>query len=103
MAQWKERYESFDKRPQNWEIVAALVAVAKELDRPPSQVALAWLLAKPVVTAVIFGARTVKQLEENVGAAELGLSQAHEQKLDDASHIDLGYPYDFMQRIDGRW
>jgi len=102
MAKWKERYQSFDK-PKNWEIVEALLAVASEVDRPPSQVALAWLLHKPAVTSVIFGARTLQQLEENLGAAELELNDAQLKKLDDASKLEVGYPYEFIQRLDGRW
>ncbi|MBM4359668.1 MAG: aldo/keto reductase [Deltaproteobacteria bacterium] len=103
MAKWKERYDGFDRRPQNWTIVDALVAVAEEVARPASQVALAWLLAKPVVSSVIFGARSVAQLDENAGAADLELSKAQLQRLDEASAIELGYPYDFIRRIDGTW
>jgi len=103
MAKWKERYDGFDRRPQNWDIVETLVAIAAEVERPASQVALAWLLAKPVVSSVIFGARNVTQLEENVGASDLELSAEQVRRLDDASAIELGYPYDFIRRIDGTW
>src|SRR6187399_3169642 len=72
LAQWKDRYQGFDTE-RNWKIVDTLVAVANELDKAPSQVALAWLLSKPVVSSVIFGARTVAQLDENLGAGELEL------------------------------
>ncbi len=103
MAKWKERYDGFDKKPRNWDIVEELVKVAGEVDRPPSQVALAWLLAKPAVCSLIFGARDEKQLDENAGAADLELSADQLARLDKVSAIDLGYPYDFIQRIDGRW
>jgi aryl-alcohol dehydrogenase-like predicted oxidoreductase len=102
LAQWKDRYKGFDT-DRNWRIVEALTSVASELGRAPSQVALAWLLAKPVVSSVIFGARTVEQLDENVGAAELELPSAALVRLDEASAPELGYPYDFIKSIDGAW
>lgn len=101
-AQWKERYKSFDTE-RNWAIVEALVAVAEELGKTPSQVALAWLLARPVVSSVIFGARTVAQLDDNLGAGDLELPAAIVARLDAASAPPLGYPYDFMKQIDGAW
>ncbi len=103
MAKWKERYDGFDKRPQNWDIVEELVKVAAEVERPASQVALAWLLAKPAVCSVVFGARDATQLEDNAGAGDVELSAAQVSRLDAVSARELGYPYDFMQRVDGRW
>ena len=103
LAKWKERYARFDQRPRNWDIVEALVLVAQQLSCPPSQVALAWLLSRPAVCSVVMGARTVAQLEQNLGAAELVLSDAQQTQLDDASAFEWGYPYDFIKRVDGRW
>jgi aryl-alcohol dehydrogenase-like predicted oxidoreductase len=102
LAQWKERYAGFDN-DRNWSIVEALVGVAEELGKPASQVALAWLLSRPVVSSVIFGARTVAQLEENLGAAELDLPAEIVARLDAASAPELGYPYEFIKNIDGAW
>lgn len=102
LASWKARYERFDN-DRNWRIVEALCAVAEEIGKPPSQVALAWLLAKPVVSSVIFGARTLAQLEENLGAADLELSASDLEKLDAASAFELGDPYEFIKNIDGAW
>jgi aryl-alcohol dehydrogenase-like predicted oxidoreductase len=102
LARWKERYQAFDTE-RNWAIVEALVAVAAEIDRTPSQVALAWLLARPVVSSVVFGARTVAQLDENLGAGDLDLPAGAQARLDRASGLDLGYPYDFIKNIDGAW
>lgn len=102
MARWKQRYDAFDTE-RNWAIVEALVAVAAELDKPPSQVALAWLLARPVVSSVIFGARTVAQLDENLGAGDLELPADAVARLDAVSAPELGYPYDFIKNIDGGW
>ena len=102
LAQWKERYAGFDK-PRNWDIVEALLAVASELDKAPSQVALAWLLSRAEVSSVIFGARTVAQLDENLGAGELVLAPEVVARLDAVSAIELGYPYEFIKSIDGVW
>jgi aryl-alcohol dehydrogenase-like predicted oxidoreductase len=102
LAQWKERYKTFDTE-KNWTLVDALVAVATELAKTPSQVALAWLLSRPVVSSVIFGARTVAQLEDNLGASDLDLPADALARLDAASAPDLGHPYDMMKNIDGGW
>ena len=102
LAQWKQRYATFDTE-RNWSIVDALVAAAEELGRTPSQVALAWLLGRPAVSSVIFGARTVAQLDDNLGAGDLDLPPEVAARLDAASAPDLGYPYDFIRGIDGAW
>ena len=52
---------------------------------------------------MIFGARSVEQLEANVRASDVALSDAHVTKLDEASNFDHGYPYDFMRTIQGKW
>jgi aryl-alcohol dehydrogenase-like predicted oxidoreductase len=102
MEKWKERYASFDKE-RNWRILDAVTAVAKELNTTPTAVSLRWLLQKPTVSSVIFGARTLEQLDENLKADGLTLTDAQMKILDDASAYDLGYPYDFMSRIQSRW
>jgi aryl-alcohol dehydrogenase-like predicted oxidoreductase len=61
------------------------------------------LLARPVVSSVIFGARTVAQLDENVGAADVQLTSDVLGRLDAVSAPELGYPYDFIKNIDGAW
>ena len=99
---WKDRWSRYDT-PRNWDILAAVSAVAAELGATASQTALAWLLHKPQVTSVIFGARSVAQLDDNVAAADLKLSAAQLKQLDDASGFDVGYPYDFISRISGSW
>jgi aryl-alcohol dehydrogenase-like predicted oxidoreductase len=102
LTKWESRRSQFDNA-RNWRILDAVDAVAKEVGATPAQVSLAWLLAKPVVTSVIFGARTVEQVDDNLRAAEVALPDAAVKRLDEASAFDLGYPYDFMQRIQGRW
>lgn len=99
---WKQRYEGVDK-PRNWAIIDAVRAVAAERESSPAAVSLAWLLRKPCVSSVIFGARNLEQLDDNLRAAELELSDADVQRLDEASAFELGYPYSFIQNVQGRW
>jgi aryl-alcohol dehydrogenase-like predicted oxidoreductase len=102
LAQWQERYQALNKE-ENWRIVDALLAVADELGKSPSEVALAWLLTRPAVSSVIFGARTVAQLEQNLGAGDLVLPAPALARLDAASAMEFGYPYEFIRSIDGAW
>ncbi|ACY13192.1 aldo/keto reductase [Haliangium ochraceum] len=99
---WKDRYAGFDS-PRNWRILEAAEKVAGELKASVAQVSLAWLLSKPTVSSVIFGARTVEQLEDNVKAAEVTLSAEQVAALDEASDFDLGYPYQFLGNVQSRW
>ena len=73
-----------------------------------AQVALAWLVDRPAVTSVILGARTVEQLEDNLGAAGLHLTEEDTRRLDEASDpISADYPYGrhgspgWQRRLDG--
>jgi len=100
--QWEQRYAAYDN-PRNWRIIDAVRELAEATDSSPAAIALAWLLAKPTVSSVIFGARTVAQLEANLEAASVELDDAAMAKLDDASAFELGYPYDFIQNVEGRW
>lgn len=102
LEQWKDRWGRFDS-DRHWRILEAVDRVAKEVDAPTTAVALAWLLHKPQVCSVIFGARSVEQLQSNAKAAELKLSDEQLKALDEASSFELGYPYDFIGRIQRHW
>jgi aryl-alcohol dehydrogenase-like predicted oxidoreductase len=102
LERWKERYQSFD-RERNWRILTAVDAVARAVGASASQVALAWTMRRPTVASVIFGARSLAQLEDNLAAAHLTLAPEHVEALEQASAFELGYPYDFMKRIQGTW
>ena len=80
---------------RNFTIIDALVCVAEELAVPPSQVALAWLLARPGIVIPIVGASRPEQLEQNLSAASVSLSAEQLQRLDKASRP----PRDFMQVV----
>jgi aryl-alcohol dehydrogenase-like predicted oxidoreductase len=66
-------------------ILGALDEVAKAVKAKPAQVALAWLMARPAVTAPIASATTVAQLRELMGAAALALDAAAMERLNRAS------------------
>jgi aryl-alcohol dehydrogenase-like predicted oxidoreductase len=96
-ATWGQRF----RNERNLAIAGAVGAAAKELGRPPSQVALAFVLGQRAVSAAIFGARTPAQLDENLGAADLRLEDAVRARLDEVSALELVYPYDFHANVRG--
>ena len=57
------------------------------------QVALNWLLQRPTVSSVIFGARSEQQLRQNLDAEGWNLSAEQVAELDAASHVTPDYPY----------
>ncbi len=98
----KKSLELYD-RPRNWAILKEIELVASELGASVAAVALAWLVQKPAVTSVIFGARNLAQLQANLQAADLVLPAQAMARLDAVSALDLGYPYDFIARTQKRW
>ena len=57
-----------------------------------ARLSLAWLLTKPVVTSVIIGAKRLDQLQDNLAAVELTLSQDELRQLDEVSALAPEYP-----------
>ncbi|MBA3684104.1 MAG: aldo/keto reductase [Planctomycetes bacterium] len=74
-------------------IVDALASVADETGHSVSQVALAWVLARPTVATVVMGARNEQQLRDNLGALTVTFTVAQLQRLDQASDRPAVYPY----------
>ncbi len=81
---WRSRDPEFrePKLSQNLALVERLREVGERHGRPPGQVAIAWALRNPAVTGAIVGARNAKQVEGNVGAAELQLSEEEVAKIE---------------------
>jgi len=74
---------------RSWTIQDAIEDLGRELGgRSVSQVALAWLLANPVITAPIIGPRSLEQLQDNLGAVEFKLPAEAVQKLNEISKED---------------
>jgi aryl-alcohol dehydrogenase-like predicted oxidoreductase len=76
-----------------YKVVDALDAVAAETGKTVPQVALNWLLQRPTVSSVIFGARTEEQLRQNLGAVGWNLTAEQVARLDKASATQPVYPY----------
>jgi aryl-alcohol dehydrogenase-like predicted oxidoreductase len=89
--------EGYDRRSGStltWDVIAAVQAIAEQRGVSMAQVALAWVADRPGVASTILGARTLEQLDDNLGAARLHLDPAEVAALLHAS--DPGardYPY----------
>lgn len=70
---------------RNWDILEMLKTVAAELDRPAAQVALAWVMTRPGVASTLIGATRQDQLESNIAATRITLSNEQMLRLDEAS------------------
>lgn len=70
---------------RGFRILKALDDIAEQYETSPSSVAIAWLIARPSITAPITSATSVEQLQELTAAAQLKLDQAAIQNLDQAS------------------
>ncbi|MEU2723736.1 aldo/keto reductase [Streptomyces smyrnaeus] len=81
---------------RNLAIADAVQEVATELGRTPAQVGLAWTLQNPSVTTPIIGARTLAQLEDNLGALQVDFTAAQLARLHEVSATGLGFPHDML-------
>lgn len=102
LEKWKDRLAAVDD-DRSWRTIDAVKAMAKEKGTTASAISLAWLLAKPAVSSVIFGARSIGQLDENLKGADVKLTPDDVRSLDEASAWKLPYPYDFLNNIQKRW
>ena len=80
-------------------IAAEVVKVADELGKTPAQVALNWVRQGTGVIVPLVGARTLEQLEDNLGCLDFALDPDQKARLDDASRIELGFPHDFLAQF----
>lgn len=76
-----------------YRIVDAIDEVAGETGKTVTQIALNWLLQRPTVVTVVFGARNEQQLRENLGAIGWNLTSEQVARLDAASATPRCYPY----------
>jgi aryl-alcohol dehydrogenase (NADP+) len=89
-----EGYSRRNPDERTWRVIDAVRSVAEARGSSMAQVALAWLVDRPAVTSVILGARTLEQLDDNLGAAGLHLSAEETARLDQASAPTVDdYPY----------
>jgi aryl-alcohol dehydrogenase-like predicted oxidoreductase len=95
---WTEEWTNYNNT-RTWHVIDTLLAIAQEVGKSPAQVALNWLLQRPGVTAPILGARTVEQLEDNLGAAGWALNVEQMERLNKASDKQLPYPYELLRDL----
>ncbi len=69
-------------KEKNWDLLDQMDALAKEKDANLTQVALAWLLADPLITSPIIGANSPEQLKDSLGAVDFRLTLAEKELLD---------------------
>lgn len=87
-----------DKEP-GFKVVDRLREIARSHNASVAQAALAWLLAKPVVSSIIVGASKLHQLEDNLKAVEVKLSALEISELDDMTKPPVLYPHWFNQNL----
>ncbi len=88
--------EAWERRgtDRTWDIIEAVQGAAEQRGVSMAEVALAWVTNRPAVTSTILGARTLDQLETNLKAADLRLSESETTALDAASDLRaVDYPY----------
>jgi len=89
-----EAYDRRSRTERTWDVIDAVERVATARGASMAQVALAWLVDRPGISSVILGARTVEQLEENLGAVGLHLTAEETRILEEASDPEAAdYPY----------
>jgi aryl-alcohol dehydrogenase-like predicted oxidoreductase len=66
----------------DWNVVEAVQTIAKERERPAAQIALAWMLSKPFITAPIIGATKLQHLDDAIAAVDLELTSGEIARLE---------------------
>jgi aryl-alcohol dehydrogenase-like predicted oxidoreductase len=81
---------------RNMKIAKEVDAIADELGKSSTQVAMNWVRGRGAEVLPIFGARKMSQLQDILGSLDFTLSADHTKRLNDASAIELGFPHDFL-------
>lgn len=81
-----------------YDIIEVLYDIATEVGCPVSQVSINWIRQNPAQIIPLIGARTPKQLEENLKAVDWSLSEEQMKRLNDVSAISTPSPYSFIER-----
>jgi aryl-alcohol dehydrogenase-like predicted oxidoreductase len=92
-------------KERTWNILDAMASIARAHDCSPARLSLAWLLSRPVVTSVILGAKRIDQLQDNLAAVDVKLTDDELKQLDDVSALPPEYPgwmlpYQSSDRLD---
>jgi aryl-alcohol dehydrogenase-like predicted oxidoreductase len=82
---------------RNLDIADVVVAIAREIGCTPAQLAVAWTLANPAVCSPVVGVRTPAQLEDNLGALAVDISDNQLARLDEVSAVPPVFPMDVLK------
>ena len=91
--------EYWDRRAteRNWAVLDVVGEISEAIGKSYAQISLNWLLRQPAVTAPIIGARTIEQLEDNLGASGWELDEQQVDELSEAGAPEDTYPYRFIR------
>jgi aryl-alcohol dehydrogenase-like predicted oxidoreductase len=81
-----------------WDVIDAMRPMAQSRGVSVAQIALAWLLHQPQVTAVIVGAKKPEQLADNIAATNVRLEAAELARIDEVSALPREYPGWMLER-----
>lgn len=98
-----KRIVKVQENERRWRIIDAVRDVAKKRDRSCAQVSLAWILTQPGVLGPVLGARTLEQLQDNLGSVGWKLSAEETGWLNEVSDPGSPYPLDFFQEYGIPW
>ncbi|MEJ7840675.1 MAG: aldo/keto reductase [Rubrobacter sp.] len=95
----EEQEEHWDRRAteRNWNVLDVVGEISESTGKSYAQISLNWLLRQPAVTAPIIGARTLGQLDDNLGAAGWELDGDQVRRLSEAGALEDTYPHRFIR------
>jgi len=99
-----ETEEAWHRRAneRNWNILQVVDEISKAHQATHSQIAMAWLMRQPAVSSVIMGVRTIAQLDDNLAASQISLTDDELERLDQVSKPEKHYPYRFIELYGSR-
>lgn len=97
--EWMDEYWEKRATERNWRVIDVVGEIGEETGKSYAQIALNWLLRQPGVTAPIIGARTMEQLEDNLGAVGWALDREQVRRLSEAAPPEPTYPARLIQGI----
>ncbi|WP_084399910.1 aldo/keto reductase [Henriciella aquimarina] len=100
------RRDNFDFPPvdeeRGYDVIDAMKPIAEAKGVSIAQIALAWLLHQKTVTSVIIGAKKPEQLNDNIAATKVALTDAELKTLDEVSKLPSEYPgwvFDYQSQV----
>jgi aryl-alcohol dehydrogenase-like predicted oxidoreductase len=95
--EWQDEYWHRRATKRNWATLDVVGRISEETGKSYAQISLNWLLRQNGVTAPIVGARTLEQLEDNLGASAWELIAEQVEELSQTSALEDVYPYRFIR------